>query len=126
MFWESSPDESMVPYYGNHGTKQFIRGKPIRWGYKIWMATNRLGYIEHLGLGASVVLQFVNVLQNRWPSIPFDIYFDNFFTSTKLLEELKARKLKGTGTVRENRLGKAFPLQKGRELKTKSRGFYDF
>ncbi|KAF2902195.1 hypothetical protein ILUMI_03989 [Ignelater luminosus] len=27
-------DESMVPYYGRHGAKQFIRGKPIRWGYK--------------------------------------------------------------------------------------------
>lgn len=136
-------DESMVPYYGNHGTKQFIRGKPIRWGYKIWMATNRLGYIEwfepyqgkstplqesfrHLGLGASVVLQFADVLQARWQDIPFDIYFDNFFTSTKLLEELKSRNLKGTGTIRENRLGKAFPLQKGRELKTKSRGFYDY
>ncbi|XP_045481005.1 piggyBac transposable element-derived protein 3-like [Harmonia axyridis] len=69
-----SLDESMVPYYGGHGTKQFIRGKPIRWGYKFWTGTTRNGYVEwfepyqgsgtqlpkkyhHLGLGASVVLQ---------------------------------------------------------------------
>ena len=29
-----SIDESMIPYFGRHPTKQFIRGKPIRWGYK--------------------------------------------------------------------------------------------
>jgi len=28
-----SIDESMVPYYGRHSAKQFIRGKPIRFGY---------------------------------------------------------------------------------------------
>jgi len=30
-----SIDESMVPYFGRHGCKQFIRGKPIRFGFKI-------------------------------------------------------------------------------------------
>ena len=30
-----SIDESMVPYYGRHSAKQFIRGKPIRFGYKM-------------------------------------------------------------------------------------------
>ena len=30
-----SIDESMVPYYGHHGAKMFIRGKPIRFGYKL-------------------------------------------------------------------------------------------
>ena len=27
-------NESMIPYYGMHGTKQSIRGKPIRFGFK--------------------------------------------------------------------------------------------
>ena len=29
-----SIDESMIPYYGKHYAKQFIRGKPIRFGFK--------------------------------------------------------------------------------------------
>ena len=27
-------DEQMVSYFGRHSTKMFIRGKPIRFGYK--------------------------------------------------------------------------------------------
>ncbi|KAK9688210.1 Transposase IS4 [Popillia japonica] len=114
-----SVDESMVPYFGRHGTKQFIKGKPIRWGYKFWCGTTRLGYIEwfdayqgssttishrhkNLGLGASVVLQFAEVLQKKTPNIPYDLYFDNFVTSIKLLHQLKCMGMKGTGTIREN------------------------
>ena len=28
-------DESMIPYFGRHSAKQLIRGKPIRFEYKI-------------------------------------------------------------------------------------------
>lgn len=38
-------DESMVPYYGHHSSKQFIRGKPIRFGFKLWCLNARLGYL---------------------------------------------------------------------------------
>ena len=40
-----SIDESMIPYYGKHGTKQFIRGKPIRFGLKLWCITSTDGYL---------------------------------------------------------------------------------
>ncbi|XP_030762214.1 piggyBac transposable element-derived protein 2-like [Sitophilus oryzae] len=30
-----SVDEAMVPYFGRHGAKQFIKGKPIRWGVRL-------------------------------------------------------------------------------------------
>lgn len=39
-----SIDESMIPYYGRHGCKQHIKGKPIRFGFKDWIAALRLGY----------------------------------------------------------------------------------
>ena len=29
-------DEMIVRYYGHNSLKQFIRGKPIRFGYKLW------------------------------------------------------------------------------------------
>lgn len=31
-----SIDESMIPYYGKHYAKQYIKGKPIRVGFKNW------------------------------------------------------------------------------------------
>ncbi|KAF2891302.1 hypothetical protein ILUMI_14871 [Ignelater luminosus] len=31
-----SVNEGMVPYFGRHGCKQYIYGKPIRYGYKFW------------------------------------------------------------------------------------------
>ena len=40
-------DESMVPYFGRHSAKQFIRGKPVRFGYKIWSLATRLGYLTN-------------------------------------------------------------------------------
>lgn len=40
-----SIDESMIPYFGRHGAKQFIRGNPIRFGYKMWALTTALGYV---------------------------------------------------------------------------------
>ena len=32
-----SIDESMIPYYSRHSCNQFIRVKPIRFGYKLWV-----------------------------------------------------------------------------------------
>ncbi|CAK1591406.1 unnamed protein product [Parnassius mnemosyne] len=42
---EVSIDESMIPYYGHHSTKQHIHGKPIRFGFKCWCMSTRLGYL---------------------------------------------------------------------------------
>ncbi|KAB0803734.1 hypothetical protein PPYR_00704 [Photinus pyralis] len=38
-------DECMIKYYGRHGCKQFIRGKPIRFGYKMWCFNTASGYL---------------------------------------------------------------------------------
>lgn len=45
-----SIDESMIPYFGRHGCKQFIKNKPVRFGYKAWVLTTRLGYCVHTDL----------------------------------------------------------------------------
>ena len=39
-----SIDESMVAYFGRHGCEQYMRKKPIKFGYKFWVAATRLGY----------------------------------------------------------------------------------
>ena len=38
-------DQSMCEYYRHHGYEQFLRGKPIRFGFKIWCGTTPLGYL---------------------------------------------------------------------------------
>ena len=39
-----SMDESMVPYLGLHSAKQYIKGKPVKFGYKLWMLCSSDGY----------------------------------------------------------------------------------
>ena len=45
-----SIDESMVPYFGHHSCKQFIWGKPVRFGYKIWMVASNTGLPYHVAI----------------------------------------------------------------------------
>lgn len=92
-------DESMVPYFGHHGCKQFIRGKPIWFGYKFWCGATRLGYIscfqlyqgknpntkhEKCSVSESLVLQFSEALTRAHPGQCYFV-FDNSFTSIALL-----------------------------------------
>ena len=65
-----SIDESMVPYYGRHGCKQYFQNKPVKFGYKLWVAATLLGYAiqfypyagkddnynKDIGFGVSVVI----------------------------------------------------------------------
>lgn len=136
-----SIDESMIPYFGRHGCKQFIRGKPIRFGYKAWVMAHKLGYCVQfdiyqgrnsagtqsnlgLGLGESVVLSFANILKTNYPDFKFSFYVDNFFTSTKLIQQLSDMDFYCTGTVRKNRTDKCL-LPTVESYKKEKRGKYD-
>ncbi|XP_068240152.1 piggyBac transposable element-derived protein 3-like [Palaemon carinicauda] len=120
-------------------TNQFIRGKPIRWGYKAWAACTPLGYAFTLdlyqgkyegnnpnvyaseyGLGGKVILNILDTLQAEYPGIRFSLYFDYFFTSIKLLE-IKRRGHGATGTLRANRVEK-FPLTINKTFEKLPRG----
>ena len=37
-------DKSMIQYFGCDGMKQFIRGKPLRFEYKVWSLNTPQGY----------------------------------------------------------------------------------
>ncbi|KAJ8932696.1 hypothetical protein NQ314_014520 [Rhamnusium bicolor] len=94
-------DESIVPYFGKHGAKQYIKGNPIRYGYKIWSLCGKSGYpIQfdpyqgkqanrrhmELGLGGSVVMTLLEKLPKE---VPFKIYGDRYFSSLKLVNLLQ-------------------------------------
>nr|CAH7767392.1 unnamed protein product [Callosobruchus chinensis] len=135
-----SVDEAMVPYYGHHGAKQLLRGKPIRYGYKLWAGTTPKGYIcwyepyqgskttmedcyKQMCLGVSIVLEYADRLQNTF-DLPYCFYFDNFFTSLFLIDELTKRNIGAVETIRKNRIVSS-DLRSDKELQTE-RGSWDF
>ena len=109
-----SIDESMVPYFGRHSCKQFIRGKPIRFVYKIWMLASNTGLPYRVAvyqgregsadiekpLGFRVVTSSLSVCGN--PS-DHHVFFDNFFSSYDLVTTLSKKGFKATGTFRADR-----------------------
>ena len=137
MHEKLSVDESMVRYFGSHSSKQFIRGKPVRFGFKNWMLTSSSGYLyqfdtycgakgisgerSKLPLGSRVVLDFLDSVPNPSDHI---VFFDNFFTSYDLLVELKERGFRAIGTVRDSRTKKC-PLESNALFKKQKRGYFD-
>ena len=132
-----SVDESMIPYYGRHGTKQFIRGKPIRFGFKLWCLCSSDGYLLHaepycgkdtnlpetgLGQGSDVVLGMIEKCDLTKGST---VAMDNFFTTLPLLDKLTDMGMYGVGTIRENRLQRA-PLKKKAAFQKETRGTFDY
>lgn len=123
-----SIDEQMLPYFGRHSCKMYLKNKPIKFGYKTWCMAASTGYIfnmmpyggssdkydKNIGLGASVVMDMACKLEH--PS-RYQLYFDNFFTSHYLMCLLADKRICATGTVRSNRLGQPAPdLKTGKAL----------
>ncbi|XP_025772751.1 piggyBac transposable element-derived protein 1 [Puma concolor] len=120
---------------------QFLNGKPIRIGYKIWCGTTTQGYLVwfephqeessvmvdkdlNLGLGGNLVMHFADVLLERG-QYPYHLCFDSFFTSVKLVSALKKKGVRATGTIRENRTEKC-PLMNVEHMKKMKKGYFDF
>lgn len=135
-----SIDEEMVPHFGHYSCKMFIRGKPIRFGFKLWVLASDNGYpfnvmiytgksqepaddnsAENKGLGFRVVTSLLSCLEDP---TSHEVFFDNFFTSYDLLAYLQDINMKASGTVRENRLKKC-PLMSTSAMKKMERGVYD-
>ncbi|KAK9703800.1 Transposase IS4 [Popillia japonica] len=143
-----SIDETMVPtsaaiqrkclYVGSQSVSDinFIRGKPIRFGYKLWTLCSSNGYMFQFipysgasgiyhkrgGLGASVIMQLLSHCEHP---MQHTVHFDNFFTSHYLPCLLKERGFCATGTVRPNRVAGALLQTWKKALKKhlKERGF---
>ncbi len=58
------------------------------------------------GLGGEVVLDVLDVMQKYYPTKKLSLFFDNFFTSLKLVEKVKSMGHDATGTLRKNRIEK--------------------
>ena len=128
----------MIPYFDKHNANQFIRGKPIRLGYKMWVLTTPLGYVLQieayqsargrqteypgLGMGGSVVIDLISELEEETGS-SYHLTFDNLFTSYNLVDCLTSKWIARAGTLCSNRLGDA-PLKSVKEMETLKRGLF--
>ena len=107
-------DEAMIKFQGRSALKQYMPMKPIKRGIKVWVlgdSTN--GYFSRfqvytgrqenreVGLGAHVVKTLTSDLKNKY----HHVYFDNFFTSVQLLEQLEEEGIYSCGTARKDRKG---------------------
>ena len=87
-----SVDESMIQFKGRSSLKQYMPGKPIKRGYKVWMRCDENGYAPQFeiycgklkeverNLGESVVKRLCEPLfgKNHW------LFMDNFFNTYEL------------------------------------------
>jgi hypothetical protein len=108
-------DEAMIKYFGPHPLKQFIRGKPTRFGYKVWIMATSAGQLLAcqpyagaktllpdfgLGMGPNVVYG----LAKQFGLEPgTKMACDNLFTSLDLLDHMGEMQLGVVGTMRQNR-----------------------
>ena len=120
---------------------QFLNGKSVRIGYKIWCGATTEGYLvwfephqeeatlmagkdPDLGFGGNLVMNFADVLLARG-QYPYHLCFDGFFTSVTLVSALKKKGVRATGTIRESRTEKC-PLMSAEHMKTMKKGYCDF
>lgn len=111
-----SVDEAMIPFKGRLSFKQYIKGKPCPWGVKVWcLADSATGYLVSFyfytgkeegltmpnGLGYSVVWSLAQHFLHKF----HHLYFDNFFSSVKLAQDLLDHQTYSCSTVRRNRKG---------------------
>lgn len=109
-------DEAMIPFKGRSYLKQYLPKKPVKWGIKSWcLADSNNGYVQRFeiyagkgngehrewNMGEQVVLDLTHHLRGK----NHHVYCDNFFTSSRLLEELLSNGMYGCGTIRQNTKG---------------------
>lgn len=113
-------DEQMcATKMGGNPTRQYMPAKPHKWGTKLFVLCDSMGFSYaceiYSGAGDNVVPVNApdlgassNVVVRLSKHIPDDVnhivYFDNFYTSIGLLTYLRSRGIYSLGTVRSNRV----------------------
>ncbi|GBO19443.1 hypothetical protein AVEN_242549-1 [Araneus ventricosus] len=113
----------MVRYFGRHGCKMYMKGKPVKFGYKLWILSSFDGYpfyiIPYQGsqkengsensserlettmgsrkekkkLSQTVVENLLSVVET---TTKHKIYMDNFLTSYNLFVSLRDKRFSAT------------------------------
>ena len=105
----------MEPYFVHHGMEQFIRGKPIRYGFKFWRLTRSDGFLvkfySYTDTGDKIAGKTLGSLVREKLCLQFVpvgscIYMDKNFTFLPLMNALSNNGLFCVGTIRNDRTEK--------------------
>ena len=123
-------DERMVKNKGRFICKQYVRMRPTKWGFKLWVLCDSAnGYtwnflvyrgkageaVSSKGLSEDVIINMVEGLENQG----YIIYTDNFYSSPTLFTDLVNKGFGAVGTIDHTRRGcpAALGLQKKKMLR---------
>ncbi len=129
-------DKQIIPFKGRRFLKQYNKNKSYKWGFKVFIPEDPALVMyqfdiytgrkqtENLSCPIGVSVQVVLDLSESREGNYHKVYFDNWFSSVKLSEELLRKGIYCVGTIRSNGMQK-FPLAAENDLK-KERGSFDY
>ncbi|UYV70445.1 PGBD5 [Cordylochernes scorpioides] len=106
-------DEAMCPFRGRVGFRVYIKGKPHKYGIKIFQICEAVsGYAYNLDIYTgkdpeqpehNSIPNLVDRLAKRFYGQGYHIYFDRWFSSPELFDKLWEKKTLAVGTVMPSR-----------------------
>lgn len=107
-----SIDEMLIPFKGRSGLKQYLKKKPKKWGFKVWVRASPNGYVHcfetyqssqsprstYGPIGDSVI-NISHGLEDK----NHKLFIDNLFTGYELLKYFTSKKIYVIGTLQLNR-----------------------
>ena len=123
-----------------HSAEMFVKGKPIRFDFKIWCLCGSDGYpyniktyqekekkLQDQPLGSRVINNMVAVITANSSALLHELYLNNFFTSYSLMSDLAKIDVRAIGTIRENRTaGANQKMISSEQLQKQERGCFEY